>query len=214
MPCFRLLLLQEGGLSFLTSRQQAVLDFIEGRIRSTGIAPTLQEISTHFGFSSTASAQKHVNLLVKKGFLEKDKHQKRGLSLVTVPEATPAISLPLSGAVAAGSPIENFGETEEALVPPDMVGHGDHFVLEVRGLSMIDDGIHDGDRVVVRRTTEARPGDTVVALVDGEATLKRFFPETEDRIRLEGANPAMAPIVMPASRVVIQGILVGLLRKY
>ncbi len=201
-------------MNFLTSRQRDVLDFIEARILAQGVAPTLREISEHFGFSSTASAQKHVNLLVRKGFLERDKHQKRGLTLVGETPMSPAVTLPLVGAVAAGSPIENFGESEETTVPPDMVGQGDHFVLQVQGLSMIDDGIHDGGQIVVRRAVEARPGETVVALVDGEATLKRFYREPDGKIRLQGANPTMSPIVMPASRVVIQGILVGLLRKY
>ena len=201
-------------MDFLTTRQRDVLDFIRDRITAEGVAPTLREISAHFGFSSTASAQKHVNLLVSKGFLEKNKHQKQGLRVVGAAPASSSVTLPLVGAVAAGSPIENFGESEETSVPPDMVGKGDHFVLQVRGLSMIDDGIHDGDHIVVKRAPEAKPGDTVVALVDGEATLKRFFPEPGGRVRLQGANPAMSPIVMPASRVVIQGILVGLLRKY
>lgn len=201
-------------MNFLTPRQRDVLAFIEARIMARGVAPTLREISEHFGFSSTASAQKHVNLLVEKGFLERDKHQKRGLTVVEEKPVAPAVTLPLVGAVAAGSPIENFGESEDTTVPPDMVGHGEHFVLKVQGLSMIDDGIHDGDQIVVKRAPEARPGETVVALVDGEATLKRFYPEPDGTIRLEGANPTMSPIVMPASRVVIQGILVGLLRKY
>lgn len=201
-------------MNFLTPRQRDVLAFIEARIMARGVAPTLREISEHFGFSSTASAQKHVNLLVEKGFLERDKHQKRGLTVVEEKPVAPAVTLPLVGAVAAGSPIENFGESEDTIVPPDMVGHGEHFVLKVQGLSMIDDGIHDGDQIVVKRAPEARPGETVVALVDGEATLKRFYPEPDGTIRLEGANPTMSPIVMPASRVVIQGILVGLLRKY
>jgi len=202
-------------MNFLTSRQRDVLAFIEGRIKAHGIAPTLKEISEHFGFSSTASAQKHVNLLVSKGFLERDKHQKRGLTVVDETPVTPAVNLQVVGAVAAGSPIENFGVSEETAVPPGMVGQGEHFVLKVQGFSMIDDGIHDGDHIVVKQTHEARPGETVVALIDGdEATLKRFYPEADGTIRLEGANQTMSPIVLPASRVVIQGILVGLLRKY
>ncbi len=201
-------------MTFLTARQRDVLEFIEGRIIAHGLAPTLQEISTHFGFSSTASAQKHVNLLVKKGFLDRDKHQKRGLTVVGESAESPLVTVPVVGTVAAGSPIENFGETEETTVPPDMVGQGEHFVLQVRGLSMIDDGIHDGDHIVVKRVAEARTGATVVALVDGEATLKRFFPEPDGTIRLQGANPTIGPIVVPASSVVIQGVLVGLLRRY
>jgi len=201
-------------MNFLTSRQRDVLAFIEEQINTRGLAPTLREISEHFDFSSTASAQKHIKLMVEKSFLQRDKHQKRGLTIVEERAVTPAVTLPLVGSVAAGSPIENFGVTEETTVPADMVGRGDHFVLQVQGLSMIDDGIHDGDHIVVRRSPEARPGETVVALVDGEATLKRFFPEPGGRVRLQGANQTMSPIVVPASQVVIQGILVGLLRKY
>lgn len=201
-------------MNYLTGRQRDIFDFIESRITMNGVAPTLQEISNYFGFSSTASAQKHVNLLVKKGFLERDKHQKRGLTIVGESSTPSLVTVPLVGTVAAGSPIENFGETEETAVPPDMVGQGDHFVLQVRGLSMIDDGIHDGDNIVVKRVSEAKTGETVVALIDGEATLKRFYPEPNGMVRLQGANPTMSPIVMSASRVVIQGILVGLLRKY
>jgi len=201
-------------MNFLTGRQRDVLNFIEDRITSDGVAPTLQEISNHFGFSSTASAQKHVNLLVKKGFLDRDKHQKRGLTVAGDQMVSPLVTVPLVGSVAAGSPIENFGETEDTVVPPNMVGQGEHFVLQVRGLSMIDDGIHDGDHIVVKRIPEATAGDTVVALVDGEATLKRFYREPDGMVRLQGANPTMPPIVIPASSVDIQGILVGLLRKY
>jgi len=201
-------------MSFLTARQQKVLAFIKGRIREAGIAPTLQEISTNFGFSSTASAQKHVNLLIKKDFLRRDKHQKRGITLVNQSTTNEVAVLPLCGTIAAGSPIENFGTSEEITVPPDLIGQGEHFVLEVRGLSMIDDGIHDGDRVIIRQSFEARAGETVVALVDGEATLKRFFPEAGGTIRLQGANSSMPSLVVPASSVVIQGVLVGLMRKY
>ncbi len=202
-------------MAYLTPKQRQVLDFIRQMIKADGVAPTLREISEQFGFSSTASAQKHVNLLAKKGFLVRDKHQKRGLVLAEQQDTTPAGAvLSMVGSVAAGSPIENFSEYEPVVVPPEMVGPGEHFVLEVRGLSMIGDGIHEGDRIVVRRTPNARPGETVVATIDGEATLKRFFPQSDGTIRMESSNPDVPPFSVPAESLVIEGVLVGLLRRY
>lgn len=202
-------------MQYLTDRQRDVLAFIERRLHRDGVAPTLAEIAAHFGFSSTATAQKHVNLLVKKGFLERDKHQKRGLRVVLQENGGESVlHVPLVGTVAAGSPIENFGEFEPTDIPRSMIGDGEHVVLQVDGLSMVGDGIHDGDRIVVRKTAEARAGDTVVALVDGEATLKRFFPEIGGTVRLLSANPEVPPIVVAAPRVELVGVLVGLLRRY
>ena len=201
-------------MAFLTERQRDVLDFIGQRIEQYGVAPTLQEISDAFDYSSTASAQKHVNLLVKKGLLVREKHQKRGLTLPSdLEERDPAI-LPLLGAVAAGSPIEVVAENEEVMVPPDLVGSGDNFALRVRGVSMIDEGIHDGDLIIVRHREEARDGDTVVALVDGEVTLKQIFRQQDGTILLRPANEAIAPVRVPAERVRVQGVVVGLVRKY
>jgi len=201
-------------MAYLTPKQRQVLDFIRQMIKADGVAPTLREISEHFGFSSTASAQKHVNLLAKKGFLVRDKHQKRGLVLAGERKNPEGAVLSMVGSVAAGSPIENFSEHEPVIVPPEMIGPGEHFVLEVRGLSMIGDGIHEGDRIVVRRTPNARPGETVVATIDGEATLKRFFPQPDGTIRLESSNPDMPSFSVAAERLVIEGVLVGLLRRY
>lgn len=205
-------------MTYLTERQRQVLLFIEERVRSEGVAPTLREIAEEFGFSSTATAQKHVNLLVAKGYLRRDKHQKRGLALARSPAAaapSPAsVDLPLLGTVAAGSPIESLPEDERILVPPNLLRSGDHYVLRVRGESMIDEGIYDGDLVVVQSRQDVRSGDMVVALVAGEVTLKRLYPEAGGRIRLQPSNPTMEPLLVPGDQVRVQGVVVALLRQY
>lgn len=203
-------------MTYLTERQRDVLSFIETELDRNGVAPTLREISEKFGFASTASAQKHIALLERKGFLRREKHQKRGLVLASRDGSRPPseIELPLLGLVAAGSPIESLPDPEPVAVPPDFVRTGEHFVLKVRGESMIDDGIHDGDLVVVQSTSRASDGDMVVAMIDGEVTLKRLFRQAPDRIRLQPANSEMKPIVVAAADVVVQGVVVGLLRRY
>ncbi len=203
-------------MTYLTERQRDVLDFIEKRLISDGVAPTLREISEAFGFASTASAQKHIALLERKGYLRREKHQKRGLVLAQQPTADEpsGIELPLLGLVAAGSPIESVPDPEPVSVPPDFVGSGNNFVLKVRGESMIEDGIHDGDLVIVQPRPEAADGDMVVAMVDGEVTLKRLFRHAPGSIRLQPANSEMAPIFVAAEDLTVQGIVVGLVRRY
>jgi repressor LexA len=202
-------------MAYLTERQRDVLDFISGRIERDGIAPTLQEIADAFGFRSTASAQKHVAHLERKGFLQREKHQKRGLILSPGPaDAVPATDLPLFGVVAAGSPIESIPDEEQVSVPADFLRAGDHYVLRVRGDSMIGDGVHDGDLVVVQRAERANDGEMVVALVGDEVTLKRIYRENRSTIRLQPANPTLPTMIAPAAEVQVQGIVVGLLRRY
>ena len=203
-------------MTYLTERQRDVLDFIEKRLESSGVAPTLREISEAFGFASTASAQKHIALLERKGFLRREKHQKRGLVLVHQPanDDRGGIELPLLGLVAAGAPIESVPDPEPVSVPQDFVGSGSNFVLKVRGESMIDDGIHDGDLVIVQSTAKAVDGDMVVAMVDGEVTLKRLYRQAPGTIRLQPANSEMEPLFVAAADLTVQGIVVGLLRRY
>ncbi len=202
-------------MTYLTERQRDVLQFIENRIADDGVAPTLQEIADAFGFRSTASAQKHVAHLERKGFLERRKHQKRGLVLAAAESGSPAaVDLPLFGAVAAGSPIESLPDDERVSVPAEFLRSGDHYVLVVRGESMIDDGVHDGDLVVVQRTQTAADGEMVVALVSGEVTLKRIYRDNDFTVRLQPSNPAVPVILAPAAEVEIQGLVVGLLRRY
>ena len=203
-------------MTYLTERQRDVLEFIERKLDSCGVAPTLREISEAFGFASTASAQKHIALLERKGFLRREKHQKRGLVLVhpSANDELSGIELPLLGLVAAGSPIESVPDPEPVSVPPDFVGSGNNFVLKVRGESMIDDGIHDGDLVIVQSTAKAADGDMVVAMVDGEVTLKRLYRQAPGTIRLQPANSEMEPFFVAAEDLTVQGIVVVRLRRY
>jgi repressor LexA len=203
-------------MTYLTEKQRDVLDFIRRELEANGVAPTLQEIATAFGFRSTASAQKHVGLLEKKGFLRREKHQKRGLVLGG-PQAAPRDAgsrVPLLGVVAAGSPIESIPDEEFMTLPESLLRSGDHYVLRVRGDSMVDEGIHDGDFVIVNSTQQADQGEMVVALVGGEVTLKRLYREHGSTLRLQPSNTAMPPLVVPASDVRVQGVVVGLLRRY
>ena len=196
-------------MTYMTEKQRDVLDYIRRTIAATGVAPTLQEIASHFGFRSTASAQKHVGLLERKGFLRREKHQKRGLVLASVepsPEP-PSLELPLFGVVAAGSPIESIPGDETIAVPPNFAGSGSNFVLRVRGESMIDEGIHDGDLVVVHSASQAAERGKVVALVADEVTLKRIYREAGRRIRLQPSNAELEPHDMPETDVTVQGTI-------
>ncbi|MDY7092506.1 MAG: transcriptional repressor LexA [Acidobacteriota bacterium] len=200
---------------YLTERQKAILEFIEDFQGRKGIAPTHREICEHFGYSSYGTVYKHLKLLEQKGYLTRDWNQKRGIQLVEEPSEDEAPDLPFLGRIAAGRPIEAMSGNERLEVPHHLLSRrtGDHYVLQVVGDSMIAEGIHDGDLVVVLRREKAEAGEMVVALVNDEATLKRFYPEG-DKIRLQPSNPAMDPIWVAARDLTIQGVVVGLMRKY
>jgi len=195
----------------LTKRQKEILDFITAYRARNGISPTQREILEHLGVSSFGTIQKHLRLLQAKNALVRDWNKSR--SLVPAETVSPASSLPLLGIVAAGEPIEAFPSHEAVEVPSTLMGRGDHYVLRVRGDSMIEDGIRDGDCIVVARREKAENGQTVIALVRGEATLKRYYAEGR-RVRLQPANPAMKPIYAEAAEVRIQGVVTGLIRSY
>jgi repressor LexA len=195
----------------LTKRQKEIMDFIRSYRSEQGISPTQREIRERFGLSSFGTVQKHLKRLEEKGALSRDWNRSRGIS----PAEAPASSRPVAllGLVAAGRPIEPFPDEESIEVPPSLLGKGDHFVLRVRGDSMIEDGIRDGDYVIVARRTQAQNGQTVVALVRGEATLKRYYSEGT-RVRLQPANAAMKPLTYESKDVTVQGIVTGLMRSY
>jgi repressor LexA len=205
--------------SFLTRRQKDVLEFIADFQRREGVSPTHREICDRFGFSSYGTAHKHLKLLERKGFLRRHDHQKRGLQLsvraTRFLEARDEPDLPFFGLIAAGRPITAMPGDERVPVPRQLLGGSSeqHYVLRVAGDSMIDEGIHDGDFVVVRQRSEASVGDMVVALVGDEATLKRYFPEG-DKVRLQPSAAHMQPIWVPARDLRVQGIVVGLMRRY
>ncbi|HEX7578474.1 MAG TPA: transcriptional repressor LexA [Thermoanaerobaculia bacterium] len=198
----------------MTERQKEIVDFIRDYRSRKGVSPTQREICERFGFSSFGTLQKHIRLLLDKGALVRDWNKRRSLLIPAERATARAVELPLLGRIAAGSPIESLPGDETVSVPESLTRRGDHFVLRVRGDSMIEDGIHDGDLVVVQRRESAVNGEMVAALVSGETTLKRFFRESAGIIRLQPANERLQPLLVDESSVRIQGVVVGLMRKY
>lgn len=207
--------------TYLTEVQRNVLAFIVDYQQRHGIAPTHREIRDHFGYSSYGTVYKHLKLLQQKGYLHRDWNQKRGLELLRSVPGLPTNpssenDIPFLGLIAAGQPIEALPGDDRLTVPRQLFEGRpeDHYVLKVVGESMIEEGIFDGDFVVVLRREEARPGEMVVALIDGaDATLKRFYPEG-DKVRLQPANPTMSPLFYAAAAIKVQGVVVGLMRKF
>jgi len=229
----------------LTDRQQQILDFISASITERGYPPTLREIGEHFGIRSTNGVNDHLKALEKKGVLRREDLKSRAMRPITTPPADvipirrastgggasignvapldtesgddAMAEIPIIGRVAAGQPIlavENVQDT----VKVDRVligGHREVFGLRIVGESMIEDGIFDGDYVFVKKTPTAGRGDIVVAMIEGEATVKRYFPEG-DHIRFQPANQNMAPIIVRRAdfkQIDIIGIVVGVYRK-
>ena len=199
----------------LTRRQREIYDFVTGFVEEQGYSPSLEEIGAHFGLRSVATVHKHVQHRVEKGLLRKAWNRSRSVEPVGSSSPSEPVTLPLLGVVAAGTPIEAIEDDQRVEIPPEMAGRpGERFALRVRGDSMIEDMIADGDLVIVESRSEARNGETVVALVGGsEATLKRFYRDG-DRVRLVPANSSMDPIEVSAADVEIRGVLRGLLRSY
>ena len=203
-------------MKYLTERQRDILNFIREFQNERGVTPTHREICDHFGFSSYGTVYKHLSLLEKKGLIRRDWNQKRGVELVEKEEREPAAGvreLPLFGYIAAGRPLDVEVSAETIAVPDHLTTRGENYVLKVRGDSMIDDGIMDGDLVIISRREQAYNGEMVVANVNGEVTLKRLYREGE-RVRLQPANATMSPIYAPARDVAVQGVVVGLMRRF
>ena len=200
----------------LTKRQKEILDHIGSFIDENGYAPSFEEIAAAFGYSSLATVHEHLSNLERKGYIRKAYNESRSIELVGAANGPPAVELPLLGAVAAGLPIEAIEQSETLSVPPDMVRAGtENFVLRVEGDSMIDEQIRDGDYIIVSAQDTASDGQMVVALVGGDsATVKKLYRESDGRIRLQPANPTMEPILEEAHNVQIQGVVVGVIRKY
>ncbi|MBT4123827.1 MAG: transcriptional repressor LexA [Candidatus Pacebacteria bacterium] len=200
----------------LYKRQRQIVDFIAQYIQKNGFAPTLKEIAGSIGVSSLATVHEHLQALQRKNVIKKHEGTVRGIELVdrTFLRVTDSIDLPILGFIAAGSPIEPYTDPDATFkVSPEMIsGKKRAYILQVKGQSMIEDHIDDGDYVVIEETEAVNNGDIVVALLDnGLATLKRFYKEVT-RVRLEPANATMSPIY--ATNVKIQGRVVGLIRKF
>jgi repressor LexA len=198
-------------MSPLTPKQKRILDFIIAHERRAGCVPSQQEIATAFGFRSLGTVQNYLVRLEREGLLVREWNARRGLR-VQHPMTPGAAELPLAGMVAAGKPIEALETPGSIEVPPSMLGAGDNFVLQVQGDSMVGDGILDGDYVVVRKQATAENGRTVVALIHGEATVKRLYRK-DRRIELHPANPTMQPLLIENEESFrIEGIVVGVIR--
>jgi repressor LexA len=199
----------------LTKRQREILDFIESFIQTHGFSPSFEEIAEFFGYRSLATVHEHLSNLERKGYIRRNYNESRSVEPVQSRQPV-AVPLRLLGRVAAGAPIEALEEDETVSVPEDMLtGRGPHFVLRVHGDSMIDDQIRDGDCVIVEQRQAAEDGEMVIALIDGgSATVKRFYREPDGRIRLQPANESHAPQYYDEDRVQVQGVVIGVIRKY
>ena len=198
----------------LTKRQKEILDFITEFIDENGYSPSMEEIAGHFHFASLNAVFKHLAALESRGYIRRDSNRARSIQL-SQGDVPGLQNLPLFGYVAAGRPIEAVSTPETLPVPESFLPRrGDYYVLRVKGESMIDEHIQDGDYVVVESRKTANPGAMVVALVDEEnVTLKKFYPEGAN-IRLQPANETLEPIILKGERIRIQGVVVSVMRRY
>ena len=200
----------------LTKRQREILNYLSAYAEENGYAPSFEEIARQFNYNSLATVHEHLSNLERKGYIKRAFNESRAIEILPS-EATPrAVELPLLGSVAAGLPIEAIEVDETVHVPENLVRRpGGHYVLRVRGNSMIDEQIRDGDFVVINERRSVDDGETVIALIDNSAaTVKKFYRERDGRIRLQPANETMAPMYVHENDITIQGIVVGVMRRY
>jgi repressor LexA len=198
----------------LTKKQKQVFDYICEYLDANGYSPTQMEIKEHFSFKSLGSVQDYIRYLKGSGHLQNDPNSVRGLKpVVNESNNENTLDIPLHGKVAAGNPIEAMEGTETVSVPASMIGTGTHFALTVNGESMIEDGILDGDLIIVKEKNNANNGETIVATINNEATVKRYYKKAK-QIELHPANSSMSPIIVNDGDFQIKGILVGLYRSY
>jgi repressor LexA len=205
----------------LTKRQKEVLDFLVTFVNKHGYSPSFEEIAQALRLTSLATVHKHVTTLERKGFIRRGYNQSRSIEVTQLPKPVReqvmdrhTVELPMAGRIAAGRPLEAV-EGSETFSLGEFARAGSNFVLQVKGNSMVEDHIMDGDFIVVEPSQVANPGEIVVALVGGDdATLKRFYREPGGKVRLQPANSEMQPLIYQAAEVKIQGRVVGVLRKY
>ena len=200
----------------LTKRQREILSYLDTHIRDRGYAPSFEEIAEQFSFQSLATVHEHLTNLERKGYIRRAYNESRAIEVLPPKGTAGATDIPLLGLVAAGAPIESLVHGETLQVPDAMLPRrGPNYALKVRGDSMIDDHIVDGDFVVVHGRQTADHGEMVIALVNGsDATVKRYYRESGGWVRLQPSNPGMAPLRFPESDVLIQGVVVGVIRRY
>ncbi|MBL8983500.1 MAG: transcriptional repressor LexA [Gemmatimonadetes bacterium] len=200
----------------LTKRQREILTFLETYSARHGYAPSFEEIAEEFSYNSLATVHEHLSNLERKGYIRRSYNESRSIEVLPSEVFARAVDLPLLGLVAAGHPIEALSAPETIAVPEELTGRGgNHYVLKVRGMSMVDEQIRDGDFVVVNGRTSADNGEMVIALIQGtSATVKRMYRERDGRVRLQPANDTMAPIYVHENDIAIQGVVVGVIRRY
>jgi len=205
----------------LTKRQKDVLDFIAGFVEENGYSPSYEEIAQALDLASLATVHKHISALAEKKYLQRGANQSRSVDISSRylqehrrQKQKTSLEVPLLGRIAAGVPVEAI-EDRATLSFAEFLGHSDTYALEVRGNSMVEDHICDGDLVLIERGRDYREGDIVVALVgSNDASLKRIYREPRNMVRLQPANAAMKPMYYPASEVEVQGRLLAVLRKF
>jgi len=200
----------------LTKRQREILTYLSEYAEEHGYAPSFEEIARHFNYNSLATVHEHLSNLERKGYIKRAYNESRAIEILPSEVFPKAVELQLLGSVAAGVPIEAVQTQEVISVPEDFLRRGgNHYVLRVRGNSMIDEQIRDGDFVVVNERRSVDNGEVVIALVDNAAaTVKKFYRERDGRIRLQTANDTMSPIYVDEDDVTIQGVVVGVLRRF
>jgi repressor LexA len=200
----------------LTKRQREILTFLTSYTEGNGYAPSFEEIASQFNYNSLATVHEHLSNLERKGYIKRNYNESRAIEILPSEAFPRAVELPLLGQVAAGVPIESIAVDESVAVPEDFVRrNGQHYVLRVRGNSMIDEQIRDGDFVVVNERQSADNGEMVIAMLGGNsATVKKFYRERDGRIRLQPANETMSPMYVHENDISIQGVVVGVLRRY
>jgi repressor LexA len=198
----------------LTERQKVFLEYVSRYMNDWGRSPSFKDICSHFGFTSYNTVTTYLKTLERKGYirLPNKKNQKRAIEVIS-PVETRQLEFPLLGKVAAGKPIEAVEKVDAIEVPPSMIGQGDHFVLQVKGNSMKEDGILDGDFIVVRKQPTAENGETVVALINNEATVKKYY-KRENYVELRPAHTGMESIIVKEGDLRIEGRVVGVIRHY
>ena len=198
----------------LTKKQKEFLGYLSLHRKEWGQSPSFDEICAHFGFNSYNTVTTYLKILERKGYIQMPdkKNRKRAIEVIS-PVETKQFEFPLLGKVAAGKPIEAVEDVDVIEVPPSMIGRGDHFVLQVKGFSMEENGILDRDFIVVRKQSTAENGETVVALINNEATVKRYY-KRDDRVELRPAHKGMESIWVDEGDLRIEGKVVGVLRHY
>ncbi|HEX6058991.1 MAG TPA: transcriptional repressor LexA [Gemmatimonadaceae bacterium] len=200
----------------LTKRQREILTYLNSYSEENGYAPSFEEIAAQFGYNSLATVHEHLSNLERKGYIKRGYNESRAIEILPSNEFPRSVQLPLLGAVAAGMPIEMIAHGETLAVPEEFVRRpGGHYVLKVRGNSMIDAHVTDGDFVVVNERRSCDNGEMVIAMVNGSsATVKKLYREKDGRIRLQPANETMEAMYVHENDISIQGIVVGVLRRY